>query len=258
MTSPALEKRMFRILPAGLMALALSACQDGPPSPTPQAPAELAIEPRAVQETTDAEPEAVSGEPTDLGLEALLRADDTLESAQSRLGEKNLVARTLQGAEGETFAGWVLFPDDPERMATVYLDEAGMHPSLIQVEGDVTRWQRDDRSNARPAWRRKDGVHLGMTSAELEKLNGRPFGFYGFEWDYGGTISEWHGGKLGPGSEGFGPVTLCMPDVAEGQALPDDYPSGDSEFESDHRAMRTHPAIVCRFAISLAPPPAQP
>jgi hypothetical protein len=35
-----------------------------------------------------------------------------------------------------------------------------------------------------------------MTLAQLEKLNGKPFTFSGFGWDYGGGVAGWGGGKL--------------------------------------------------------------
>jgi hypothetical protein len=36
-----------------------------------------------------------------------------------------------------------------------------------------------------------------MTLAEIEKINGKPFKLYGFEWDFGGRSSNWQGGELG-------------------------------------------------------------
>jgi hypothetical protein len=245
---------MPRNLLACLLVVTLAACRDEPQPAAPPGPAAPATQ-AATNDPGLAIPaaDAAPAEATGLALEQLLRADDTLESARSRLGEKNVVARTIEAAEGELIAAWVLFPDVPERLATAYLDETGRHPTLLQVEADVTQWQRADGSHAASAWRRRDGVHMGMTSTALETLNGRRFSFYGFEWDYGGTITEWHDGKLGPGSSSFGPVTLCMPDVADGQGLPDDYPSGDSLFDSDHPALLAHPAVVCGFAVTLNP-----
>jgi hypothetical protein len=31
---------------------------------------------------------------------------------------------------------------------------------------------------------------------ELEKMNGKPFKLSGFDWDYGGNVLSWNGGKL--------------------------------------------------------------
>jgi hypothetical protein len=35
-----------------------------------------------------------------------------------------------------------------------------------------------------------------MDIAALEKLNGKPFSFSGFDWDLGGWVTNWNGGQL--------------------------------------------------------------
>lgn len=45
-------------------------------------------------------------------------------------------------------------------------------------------------------WHTADGISYGTTVKALERLNGRPFEFAGFDWDYGGVIRSWKGGKL--------------------------------------------------------------
>ena len=45
-------------------------------------------------------------------------------------------------------------------------------------------------------WKTKEGVHIGSSLKELQKLNGAPFIFYGLAWDYSGAI-EWTDGALG-------------------------------------------------------------
>ena len=178
-------------------------------------------------------------------IEDLLRADDTLATAQARLGADQVVTRILPGAEGEDYEAWVLFPGDVERQAIATLDEAGEHPVAIVVENDGT--------DASSAWTRADGVHLGLDSTGLETLNGGPFAFYGFGWDYGGTISDWRGGKLDPGADRAAPASLCPPVFADG-AEPDGYPIGDGEFVSDLPVLRAHPPRVCRFVVVVAEP----
>ena len=37
-------------------------------------------------------------------------------------------------------------------------------------------------------WKSKEGLRVGMTAEELERLNGGPFKFYGFGFDYGGQV----------------------------------------------------------------------
>ena len=53
---------------------------------------------------------------------------------------------------------------------------------------------------------------------EVEKINGKPFKIAGFEWDYGGYVSNWTGGSLGSAflAPGQLAVRLAPPELAEG------------------------------------------
>ena len=44
-------------------------------------------------------------------------------------------------------------------------------------------------------WKTKEGITLGTSLKELEKLNNKPFKFSGLGWDYGGIVN-WEGGNL--------------------------------------------------------------
>lgn len=167
-------------------------------------------------------------------IETLVSRTDTLASLQARLGAENAQAETLDAGEGETVSGWMLFPGDPARKLEVYLDDSGKHPDTLVAWDKSTHWTR------------ADGLRVGMTAAELQALNGKVFGFLGFEWDYGGTVSDWRGGKLDPGETPHGSVTLCPP-----ENTPEDYPSGDSEFESDDPRLRDAMPTVCEFSVLL-------
>jgi hypothetical protein len=83
----------------------------------------------------------------------------------------------------------------------------------------------------------RGGMKLGLTLAELEKLNHKPFKLKGFDKDSNATISDWDGGALAtlPGGCKFGislqPDPKASPDAIS--AL-----SADKEFTSDDSAMR--------------------
>jgi hypothetical protein len=178
-----------------------------------------------------AEP-ASSSAPT---LATLLRADDTLATAKARLGDTNVVASELPGAEGETYPGWVLYPGDPSRKIEVGLDGEAVHPLMLQLRGESSVWERPD------------GVKLGMSIAELQAKNGKPFEFLGFDWDYGGTVVEWHDGSFDPrNAKVIGTVNLCRP-----EQVPEGYPAGDDKFVSDDPRVVAHPPRVCAFTMNL-------
>jgi len=197
---------------------------------TPAPDSTPAQQPAATEQAATPKPEA----PNAPAIESLLRADDTLAAAQARLGAESLVAGELMGAEGETFSGWVLYPNDPKRTADVFLDEAGTHPSMIRIDNRESQWQR------------ADGIRIGLDHRQLEALNGGPFTFSGFGWDYGGAVTDWRGGKLDAKDKPRGGLTLCPPDQQ-----PEDYPIGDAEFSSEDPRVRAHPMRVCEFSVLI-------
>lgn len=233
---------MNRILVvAGLLCMAVATGCDGTRTPdgaatssgparSAEAPADATASPATPARKPDARRTV---------LDNLVTADDTLDSLRKRHGADQVAAETLPGAEGETSEGWVLFPADPTRRVEIYLDESGRRPAALVVREGHT------------AFARGDGVRIGMSSVELEKLNGRAYSFAGFDWDYGGVVMDWRGGRLGDAEGvGRGPTVLCPGEWPDG--YPAGYPVGDGEFASDLPVMRKHPATVCEVGFNVA------
>lgn len=111
---------------------------------------------------------------------------DTEAALIARYGRAHVVRDSLPGAEGEMFWGTVLFPRDPRRRAYVYwTDEAPFkRPASVRAAPGASAWV---------AW---PGVATGQPMADVERLNGRAFRLFGFEWDYGGAVVDWRGGRL--------------------------------------------------------------
>ena len=90
-------------------------------------------------------------------------------------------------------------------------------------------------------WRTEQGVRLGMLLPVLQEINQEPFIFYGFEWDYSGTISDYQDGNLE--DKGIN-IKLALPQglkPAMYQPL-----SGDIRLKSD-----TMPAIKARTYVAV-------
>ena len=141
-------------------------------------------------------------------------------------GADNVREGEVPGAEGEVFHGVILFSQDPSRRAYVYFQDedtlTGL--SMIQVKDAESRWKLDT------------GVSIGMPLPQLVALNGKPIKFFGFDWDYGGYITDWYGGKLAPkdGDAIKRGVRLDIRESPDGH--PEDaYPFGEGEFSSDDR-----------------------
>jgi hypothetical protein len=58
-------------------------------------------------------------------------------------------------------------------------------------------------TNRSGKWHSQEGIKTGLSLTDLAKLNEAPFTFYGFDWEYGGTIGGWKNGKISKFSKGF-------------------------------------------------------
>ena len=216
---------MSRLLLAACLACAVCACTpeaQPPPAAKPPAaaPAKTVPVPVPAPAKVEAAPPAAVAEtwelPGDLGpLTTRLELD-------ARFGKANVREETFPGAEGiGSHPALVVFPDDPRRRLELVLDADNPDAPIRELRvpsGDSL-------------WHGPSGLRTGMTLAELVALNGAPVSFYGLGWDYGGTVQDWHGGKLanGVGERLFHRVALAARKQAADEALP----QGDTTFRSD-------------------------
>ncbi len=220
-------------------ALAMAACsrEQAPPAAPAASPDASARTPRTPRGDFRAAEAQRGGAALPAHLDAVATAADTFDSLRARYGDGAVMRATIPAPEGEQYEGWLLFPADAARRVEVSLDESNTHPAVLDVETPS-------------AWRRSDGVRIGMDTRELQALNGRPFAFAGFDWDYGGVVMDWKGGALDATGNRKGRVAgrvhLCAPEGA-----PENYPSGDSDFMSDLPVVQAHPALVCGFGVAL-------
>ncbi|AWM01592.1 MULTISPECIES: hypothetical protein [Bradyrhizobium] len=123
--------------------------------------------------------------------------DDTERSLKQRYG-KDAVVQELPGAEGERYKGVVLFPKAGDRRIEIAFtdDKAGRASGLtLRDAGKVNVWN-------------VAGVTIGSSLADVQKANGKPFLVSGFEWDYGGFVTDWKGGALSRPLQGGCTVTI--------------------------------------------------
>ncbi|WP_298870871.1 hypothetical protein [uncultured Bradyrhizobium sp.] len=122
---------------------------------------------------------------------------DTANSLMQRYG-KEAEIQDLSGAEGETYKGLVLFPRVMERR----LEVAFAEDKSKRVSGLTLR------DTARTSKWNVSGIMIGSSLADVQRANGKPFTVAGFEWDYGGFVTDWKGGALGHPMQGGCTVTI--------------------------------------------------
>ena len=99
-------------------------------------------------------------------------------------GFKNVTTTDVVAENGTKVAASVLFPDDPQQRLEVWWKNAPSSGTyLIVITG---------QSN----WTAPGGLRLGLTLAELEKLNHKSFKLKGFDNNGVAAGSDWGGGEL--------------------------------------------------------------
>jgi hypothetical protein len=138
---------------------------------------------------------------------------------------------------GSKVATTVIYPKDAKRRLEVWWSNAANRTGtyLILINGQST-------------WTAPGGMRLGLTLAQLEKLNHKPFKLKGFDKDSVATISDWDGGALGTLLGGCkSGVSLHADPKADADAVT--ALSADQEYSSDDPAIRAVKPTVSEILI---------
>ncbi len=194
----------------------------------------------------DSKTEAPAAAAGTISCEAPVAWDATEETLKAQLGAENVEYLDLGGPEGTEMFGTRVYGKDPKKtFDIVWSDDAKRaNPSVINVN---QIWSEDGETAIAPEWKSTEGVYLGMSIEELEKLNGKPFKLYGFGWDYGGSVISWEGGKLEPAADAKCGVSVILADTAM-DGTPGNL-QGDTEIMSNNKDMAKAKAQVSRYSV---------
>lgn len=177
-------------------------------------------------------------------LEDLLKIKDEAGLKQ-KLPQSKITYDTIWGAEGVFTMGTYIDKGTKDEVEIMWKDSAarsGMAAAHVEARSDKNGKMMFDNK-----WTSRSGVMLGMEATDLEKLNGKPFYFFGLDWDYGGGI-VWDGGtlekaKIGA-SLGHNPDETKLTE-AEFSAI-----EGDKKVNSDNPAVRKARPVLVEFAVN--------
>ncbi|WP_349370421.1 hypothetical protein [Salinarimonas sp.] len=191
-----------------------------------------------------AEKFASKEEPATLSCDGPIGRDADEAALVAAFGARNVALADIYVGEGAFEPGTAIFPDDEARRIEIlwHDPDARRRPArVILYDLSGTRFALGDGATLAP----------GASLAQVEAANGGPFDLYGFEWDYGGTVGDWRGGRLGalPGG-----CLLFARLAADPDADPDALASvaGDSLFSSDDPAMRAAQPILWTLSYGWA------
>ncbi|MEL6862822.1 MAG: hypothetical protein AAFP19_00320 [Bacteroidota bacterium] len=146
----------------------------------------------------------------------LIQADATEADIIKAYGDANVERADIGVGEGEIVPGTKVFPGTEKELLIEWQPkQAYQKMARIRVE----------RANA--PWVTLSGVRIGTSLGELQKINGKDFDFYGFEWDYSGLVNDWKEGELSKNLQVFlTPVNMeaIFPDLLGDSSFPCDHP----------------------------------
>lgn len=194
-------------------ALALAACGQGA-SPTPATTA--------------------AGSASEFMLSCADFAGVTPASLAERFGAENVRTQTMPGPEGESYEATLVFANDPTRRLEISWNEDKTAIASATVGDPGTQW------------RGAEGYTIGTPIGDIERLNVMPFKLWGFDWDYGGWVSDWNAGTL---SQSTVPGCTVRMRFEPRSQTNTSSASGDSEFSSNDPAMRAADPAVGSFGL---------
>ncbi|MBC6994763.1 hypothetical protein QWY85_06930 [Neolewinella lacunae] len=173
-------------------------------------------------------------------------SDSASRSQVLALYGDSAVLGTIFIGEGYEEEAVILFPDNPRRRAELYYNESydTLRPSFIRITGNY-----EEGEEMRSDWTSTNGLSIGTSIGEVEKINGQPFTISGFGWDYGGQVVNWNGGAF---AAGFSPSFLL---TAEGEETPMELLGDGTELKSDDPTLRKARPVVISISTDLGRTP---
>ncbi len=169
-------------------------------------------------------------------------------------GAGNVRRADIELGEGFQVPGTLVYPEDStKRLEIVWRDDDRQGPAEIRLTGEESRW------------RTSDGLSLGSSLQEIERVNGGPFRLAGFGWDYSGTILDCNDGKLrslgwvdpsAPSKGILGRRMLLRLDAGPESFQSTEYQNllGDHSFLSDHPDMQALNPRVYQMIVYFTQP----
>jgi hypothetical protein len=126
-------------------------------------------------------------------LEDLLLIKDEAE-LKTKFGKDAISYDTIWGMEGNFTMG--SFINDKGKNEVQIMWKDSLHRTGILSAMIIAKMNQDGNYSYDNQWTSQQGIKLGMTSDEIEKINGKAFSLWGFGWDNGGAAGEWKKGNL--------------------------------------------------------------
>jgi hypothetical protein len=201
---------------------------------------DAAVEPGADQGTVSVarRSRTAKSQPHVIACSGVFAKDSSHAKLAAAFQPRNVSFSQVDSSTGGKVMASVVFPKDPKQRLEVWWSkpDARSDTHLIVVNG-----QSD--------WIAPGELHLGLTLAALEQLNGKPFKLLGFDKDHVATLTDWNGGQLGALAGGCKIGISLRPDPKTAAAALGDLPA-DRSFTSADQALRAVNPTVTEILIT--------
>ena len=179
--------------------------------------------------------------------------DATEEALKAQFGADNIVHKDVGGPEGSELFATVVNEKTPETSFTVVWadDEKRANPQTIMINAI---WDDEGKLKGAPVYATDEGLKVGMSIEEVEKINGKPFKLSGFGWDYGGSPQSFEGGKLQQPEDTKCWLSMTFTTTAE--QVPETV-LGEGEIMSNGKDTLAAKPVVGQYTISYMRPDAE-
>jgi hypothetical protein len=146
-----------------------------------------------------------------------IEADSTEDQLKKTYGAANVMESDISDGEGRTRPGVTIFPNDPRKKISVIWKDS----QLKQGVDDI--WLRSACSPiCQSDWEVTNGLTLGMTLQDLQRLNGNPFTLTNYKGSNGGWVQSWNNGQLDLTLNASGTIIVRLAGPGQGQLTPAD------------------------------------
>jgi hypothetical protein len=179
-----------------------------------------------------------STKPNIVACSGVFARDSSHAKLASAFQSKNVAFTQVDASSGGKVMASVLYGKDPKRRLEVWWSKPASRSDthLIVING-----QSD--------WIAPGELHLGLTLAELEQLNGKPFKLSGFDKDRVATLSDWNGGQLATLAGGCKVGISLRADPKTAASALSDLPA-DRGFTSSDAALRAANPTVSEILVA--------
>ena len=112
-----------------------------------------------------------------------------MKTAESDLiqtyGSANVTRGNVEASSDKQEGCTILFPNTNDELRITWKNEMRNEVKAVYLLKPQARWCT------------RNGLYVGMNMLDLTKANKAPMSFYGFDWEYSGTVNSWRNGVLG-------------------------------------------------------------